>query len=232
MNNIKKIGLVIFVVVSILSIYGCTKNDKNSDALKFKEEYEQLNDKKMGSSDNKYPQVAIDSNNNVKYADIDLLLDVLNNGSGVIYLGYPECPWCRNAVPVLLEAASELDMTVYYMNMHDERDTIKVNEDGSLEIVNEGTEGYKKLLERLDSILSEYTLEDVHGNTVSANEKRIYVPLVIFVRDGEIVGYHADTVESQTNPLKLLDKDQKNELMDIYLNLMHKVLNDVCDSEC
>ncbi len=229
--NMKKVLLIAFVFVSVLAIYGCNKKNANTDALKFKEEYESLNDKK-NSSNKIYPKVSISKDNKVKYASYDRLLEILDKESGIIYLGYPECPWCRNAVPVLLEAASELDLDVYYMNMHDERDTIKIKEDGSMEIVNPGTDGYKKLLQRLDAILPDYTLEDVNGKTVSANEKRIYVPLVIFVRDGEIVGYYADTVESQTNPYELLNNDQKNELMDIYLELMHKVLNDVCDDKC
>ena len=228
----KKVLLVLFILISVITIYGCTKgNSNNEDALKFKKEYEDLNDVEM-SAGNNYPTVNISSDNKVIYASYEELFDILSEGSGVIYLGYPECPWCRNAVPVLLDASKELNMNIYYMNMHDERDSIKAREDGSLEVVNEGTEGYKKLLERLDSILPDYTLEDIHGNTVSANEKRVYVPLVVFVRDGEIVGYHADTVDSQTNPQILLNEDQKNELMDIYLDLMHKVLNDVCTDKC
>ncbi len=228
----KKVLLVLFILISVITIYGCTKeNSNNEDALKFKKEYEDLNDVEMSTGKN-YPTVNISSDNKVIYASYEELFDILSEGSGVIYLGYPECPWCRNAVPVLLDASKELNMNIYYMNMHDERDSIKAREDGSLEVVNEGTEGYKKLLERLDSILPDYTLEDIHGNTVSANEKRVYVPLVVFVRDGEIVGYHADTVDSQTNPQILLNEDQKNELMDIYLDLMHKVLNDVCTDKC
>ena len=116
--------------------------------------------------------------------------------------------------------------------MKEERDEIKVKEDGTLEVVKEGTKGYKKLLTRLDPILDEYMLEDIHGNPVSANEKRIFVPLVVFVREGEIVSYHLDTVSSQENPFNGLTSEQKNELMDIYVNNMHKVLNDVCDTNC
>lgn len=210
---------------------GCAKGD--SDALKFKKEYESFNDVTIGNTNYKYPSIEIIKDNAVKYSTNEEILEVLETGTGVIYFGYPTCPWCRNAVPVLLEAAKEVGIeNIYYLNMKDERDEIKVKEDGTLEVVKEGTEGYKKLLARLDNILLDYTLEDVHGNTVSTNEKRIYVPLTVFVKEGEIVGYHTDTVPSQTNPFKLLDEDQRNELMDIYINLMHKVANDVCDSEC
>lgn len=226
----KKVIFSLLIIIGIVFLGGCSKE---TDALKFKEEYESLNGTSIENSNYKYPSIEIINDNAVKYSTNEEILKVLENGTGVIYFGYPTCPWCRNAVPVLLEAANEVGIeNIYYLNMKDERDQIKVKEDGTLEVVNEGTEGYKKLLERLDNILTEYTLEDVHGNTISANEKRIYVPLAVFVREGEIVGYHVDTVETQTNPFELLNEEQKNELMDIYINLMHKVLNDVCDSEC
>lgn len=226
----KKVFLWVLVAFLFISVTGCTS--KNSDAIKFKNEYESLNGKK-GYGDNINPEVKIDKKNAVKYADADKIIDVLDNGTGIIYLGYPECPWCRNAVPVLLEAASELNVKdVYYINLKDERDTIEVMEDGTLKTTKEGTEGYKKLLKRLDAVLDEYVLEDLNGNEVKTGEKRIYVPLVLFVREGKIVGFHADTVSSQTNPYVALTTDQKNELLDIYIDLIHKVLNDVCDSSC
>lgn len=226
----KKVFLWVLVAFLFISVTGCTS--KNSDAIKFKNEYESLNGKK-GYGDNINPEVKIDKKNAVKYADADKIIDVLDNGTGIIYLGYPECPWCRNAVPILLEAASELNVKdVYYMNLKDERDTIEVMEEGTLKTTKEGTEGYKKLLKRLDAVLDEYVLEDLNGNEVKTGEKRIYVPLVLFVREGKIVGFHADTVSSQTNPYVALTTDQKNELLDIYIDLIHKVLNDVCDSSC
>lgn len=226
----KKIFLWILVAFLFITVTGC--GSKKTDAIKFKEEYESLNGEK-GYGDNINPEVKISKKNVVKYVDADKVIDILDNGTGIIYFGYPSCPWCRNAVPVLLEAAEELNVKdIYYMNLKDERDTIEVMEDGTLKTTKEGSEDYKKLLERLDSILDEYVLGDLNGNEVKTGEKRIFVPLVVFVRDGKIVGFHADTVSSQTNPYVALNEDQKNELLDIYIDLIHKVLNDVCDSSC
>jgi len=227
----KKLLCGLLIIFGLFMITGCSK--ETTDGAKFKKEYEEYNGKTIGETKYEYPTVEIDKDNAIKYASYDEVLELLTDGTGVIYLGYSKCPWCRSAVPALLEAADEVGIEeIYYINMENERDEIKVKEDGTLELVKEGTEGYKKLLKRLDNILDEYTLTDVHGNTVSTNEKRIYVPLVIFVRDGEIVGYHLDTVESQKNPFAGLDKKQKNELMDIYVSNMHKVLGDVCDTSC
>lgn len=226
----KKVLLSLLIVVGLLLLTGC---NKETDALKFKKEYESLNGVEIEGTNYKYPNVEILKDNAVKYVTSEELLEVLDEGTGAVYFGYPNCPWCRSAVPTLIEAADEVGLeNIYYLNVKDERDEIKVKEDGSLEVVKEGTEGYKKLLKRLDSVLIDYTLTDIHGKEVSANEKRIYVPLVVFIKEGEIVGYHLDTVSSQKNPFEPLNEEQKNELMDTYINLMHKVVSNVCDSNC
>ena len=228
----KKLLYSLLIVISLFFITGCGKKIE-TDGEKFKKEYESLNGTTINNTRYEYPSVEIDGDNPVKYASYDEVLKLLTDGTGVIYLGYPNCPWCRNVVPVLLEAANEVGIDeILYINMKDERDEIKVKEDGTLEIVKEGSEGYKKLLTRLDPILDEYILKDVHGNEVNTNEKRIFVPIVIFVRDGEIVAYHVDTVPSQTNPFEKLNEEQTYELLDIYVNYMHKALGDVCDSSC
>ena len=218
----KKILLCI-VILGVFCFTGCGKREvKESDASKFKEEYESYNGEKT----------SIPSDNVIKYSTITELLDIIKNKSGVIYLGYPTCPWCRNAITPLLEAASSTSLDrIYYLNMYEVRDIISY-ENGEFITTKEGSEDYKKLLERLDSILDEYVLGDLNGNEVKTGEKRIFVPLVVFVRDGKIVGFHADTVSSQTNPYVALNEDQKNELLDIYIDLIHKVLNDVCDEKC
>lgn len=64
-----------------------------------------------------------------------------------------------------------------------------------------------------------------NGTTVTADEKRVYVPLVVFVKDGKIVDYHADTVESQRDPYVALTKE-KDELINIYKEGILKVTGD------
>lgn len=224
----KKVVFLFIVVVMIFGLGGCFF-DEESDASKFKEEYESLNGK-TSSSGKPYPEVSIDSDNKIKYASLEDVLDILNGGTGVIYFGYPQCPWCRNAVPVLLQAAFSTDLGyVYYVNMYDERDTMEINSEGEVVTTKEASSDYYELLEALDSILLDYTIEDDSGSEVSLGEKRIYVPLVVFVLNGEIVDYHADTVSSQENPYVTLTEEQQEELFQIYVSGIHKVLQDICD---
>ena len=202
------------------------------DSNKFKEEYESLNGKTFYQN-YKYKDVTIPEDNPIKYSDYKEIIDIVKNGSGVIYLGYPECPWCRSMVSVLMEVANNTNIsTIYYLNMHDVRDEYELSDNNEVKLVREGQEGYQELLEALDEILLDYTLKDSDGVEYSVGEKRIYVPIVIFVHDGTIVDYHMDTVETQTNPMDELTEEEHDELYDIYVSGIHKVLDDLCDENC
>lgn len=228
----KKTIKLFVIIIGVLLISACgTKESKTNDAKKFKEEYESLNGG-VSSSGKDYLEVEIDEDNKVKYSSIKDIIKVLESGTGVIYLGYPECPWCRNVVPVLMRASNNTGIeNVYYLNMHDVRDKMEVDSNGNVVTVEEGEEGYKDLLEKLDSILSEYTVKDDDGKEYDTGEKRIFVPTVIFVKNGKILDYHMDTVESQTDPYVGLNEEQEMELYDIYVNGIHKILGDQCDDD-
>ena len=220
----KKIIYIIFVFALVFIVSGCGK----TDSVKFKKEYENLNGK-IASSDNKYQDISIPKKNPIKYATAEEIIDLIKNGSGVIYFGFPECPWCRMAVPALLESAEKIGIEeILYMNMTDERDTLSIDKNGDIITEKKGTVGYKKLLEALEEYLDDYNVNDKDGNSIFTGEKRIYVPLVIFVRNGKIIGTHADTIPVQDeNPYMVLNSSQKEELLNIYLELMNQI--NMCD---
>ena len=218
--------IVIFLVLLFtFSITGCfNKKEEQTDSIKFKEEYEKLNNKEV--NEKKYLNISIDEKNPIKYKTEDEIVDIIKNKTGIIYLGYPECPWCRNAVPVLLEAAKQTGIDeIYYLNMHDIRDKKELI-DGKIVTVEEGTEGYKKILEALGDKASIY--KDLNDDSI----RRIYVPLVIFIDKGNIVAMQEATVESQKDPYIKLDEEQTKELLNIYKDNIHKMLNDMCDESC
>lgn len=218
----KKI-IISLMLISAFILTGC-QNKEKTDAVKFKEEYERLNNQVV--NDKKYLELTIDKKNPIKYKTAEEIVDIIKNKTGIIYLGYPECPWCRNAVPVLLEAAKQTGVNdIYYLNMHDIRDK-KELKDGKIVTVEEGTEGYKKILEALGDKASVY--KDLNDESI----KRIYVPLVVFVENGKVVATQESTVESQKDPYVKLTEEQEKELLNIYKDNIHKVYNDMCDESC
>lgn len=218
----KKI-IISLMLISAFILTGC-QNKEKTDAFKFKEEYERLNNQVV--NDKKYLELTIDKKNPIKYKTAEEIVDIIKNKTGIIYLGYPECPWCRNAVPVLLEAAKQTGVNdIYYLNIHDIRDK-KELKDGKVVTVEEGTEGYKKILEALGDKASVY--KDLNDESI----KRIYVPLVVFVENGKVVATQESTVESQKDPYVKLTEEQEKELLNIYKDNIHRVYNDICDESC
>lgn len=235
----KKSSIVIIILVTIFTIFlgyryfSSNENLHSKDASKFKKEYEKFNGETNSSNGKEYPKVQISSNNVIKYSSYDEILEILKVGTGVIYLGYPECPWCRNLVPTLLQAASEVELdTIYYLNISDDRDFLVLDENKQIKTEKNGTKEYYKLVDALSSILDDYILTTSEGEQVNVNRKRIYVPLVVFVKDGKIVAHHLDTVESQKDPYILLNDVQEEELLLKLMNLMGRVTGSICDEKC
>ena len=225
MEDKKKIILIVFAffVVMIAIFLKAKKVEENkTDGEKFKEEYECLNEDHLS--------VSISKGNPIVYAEIEEIFDLLENKTGVIYFGFPECPWCRNAVPVLLEVAKEEGIDkVYYYNGYEDRDILSLDENNQIITKKEGTENYTKLLQLLDEHLSYYEVSNGEV-TVTSSEKRLYFPTIVFVKEGKIKLVHVSTVESQTDPSIPLNEEQTEELKDIFRNGF-SLLSDTCKKD-
>jgi len=225
----------ILLVVGVISLIGVIyynvknnpfkDNTEVTDAVKFKSEYEILNDKTEGNYE--YLSISIDKDNPVKYLQDSEVDDFLNEGTGIIYFGFPKCPWCRNAVPVLLDAEKEKNINeIYYFNALDMRDIKKLDENGNIVTTKEGTEEYKNIVNKL------YDYLDVYEGLNDDSIKRLYFPNIFFIQNGKVVANHMATVESQTDPNITLNDEQYQELKKIYLDGIDKIYNYSCNEGC
>ena len=75
------------------------------------------------------------------------IINILEHGTGVVYLGFPECPWCTAYVPYLNEVAkaNDVDKVYYYNILNDRKDN---------------TDNYKKMIDIL-------IIEPCTGNTLA-----------------------------------------------------------------
>lgn len=235
-RNQKILLLIISVLIVISGIIGflAFKNEKDKPKIKtneFKEEYEKLNGV-VNDYGYTYPTVEVDADYKIVYASEEDVLDILKKGNGVIYFGFPTCPWCRNMIKPLISAADSNGLEeIYYLNIMDIRDSLSVNDSGDIVTDKEGSKNYKKILKELDSILDTYYVKDAMGNDVSTNEKRLYAPTVIAVKKGKVVAHHVGTVASQTDPYTELTKEQQEELYSIFSDLISKVSKKTCDKK-
>lgn len=237
MNKKMLIGIILGVIlVGAVSfkIYLDHKDDKENkvatvDSKKFKEEYESLNGTK-NASDKDYLTVNIDEVSPVQYKTDKEIVDIINNGTGVIYFGFPTCPWCRSMIETMLKAIDDNDISnLYYVNIKDIRTSYEVK-NKKLEKIKDGTESYYKILDKLKDYLTDYKITS-DKKDYDTGEKRLYAPTIVAVKNGEIIGLHEATVDSQTDPYAGLNVDEKKELYDIYTDMFSKINDSKCDNE-
>ncbi len=213
-----------------------------ADEKAFKEEYESLNGTtRSNGQTNK--DISIIKDNNIKYLTVSEAATMLDSGSGIIYFGFAACPWCRNAVPVLLNAmsSSELD-TIYYVNIRPDDDTSKdIRDSYILDSRNkakkskDAEKGYYDILLALANELDDYELTTESGKKINIGEKRLGAPTVVAVKDGVVVGFHAGTVDNHNKDaegkLRDLTKDEETELLNTYTSIIGKYLNSDCGTD-
>ena len=160
---------------------GCT--DKTTDAYKFKQEYEILNNQDNGNG-KKYRTLDIDKNNKIVYSTAKEIVEkTKNKETFIVFFGFSTCPWCRSMVENLVNLSIENDIEVYYVDVLDIRDTIEYI-DGEVKTTKEGDKDYMKLIELYSDVLDDYTITN-DEEQISTGEKRIYAPNVIAVINGE-----------------------------------------------
>ena len=123
-----------------------------SDAAKFKSEY-----------------LRVAADNRFVYASDSEVMRIFDSGSGVVFLGFPQCPWCQRLSEYVDRAArTEGIDKIYYLNIRDARAS--------------NSEVYQKLVKKLEPYLD----KDDSG------KPRIFVPDVSIVKDGKIIGRYKE----------------------------------------
>lgn len=209
------------------------------DEKKFKEEYESLNGTiRTNGETNK--TISIKEENKIEYVSLEKAVDIIKNEGGVVYFGFAACPWCRTAVPILLEAASVTDLEkIYYVNIRpndkvedDLRTAYTLNQNDVPKKTREGASGYNELLDLLSEFLGNYTLQTAKGKKITLNEKSLGVPTVITAKNGVVIDSHtgtfADHKKDENGYLRDLTEEERKDLLTLYTNMISTYMGDSC----
>lgn len=153
-NKILILGVVLLAIVGAIIIYKVVpvktiiNNNKN-----LRNEYSLLEE------DNVYV-----------YKELKEVMKIFDKGTGIIFLGFPECPWCQQYVVYLDKLAKQYNVNeVYYYNIKSIREN--------------NTEEYQKMVAKLN----DYLPYDDNGN------RKIFVPAVVFIKDGKLLALDNET---------------------------------------
>ena len=136
------------------------------------------------------------------------IINILEHGTGIVYLGFPECPWCEAYVVLLNEIAKNEGIEkIYYYNIREDRKN--------------NTEFYQKVV----SILNDYLNYDEEG------KRRIFVPNVTFVKEGKIIFNDNETsLISEGTPSEYWTEEKKKLFNEKLRKNINELLDDVCTS--
>ena len=199
----KKGLFLVFLLIGVISLSVYDMKVKNiNDSLKFKEEYEGFNGEKNDYFE--YRNLSITEKNPIIYSSAEEIVQKIENEETfIVYFGDPECPWCRSVIEQAINSANENGISkIYYVRIwngfHNEtlRDVYELDKESPVLKV-KGTVSYYKLLKYFDKLLKDYTLTNKDNKTIQVNEKRIFAPSFIYVKDG--------------NPLQLVDGISKKQ---------------------
>lgn len=203
-----------------------------TDAYKFKNEYESVNDQET-SSGKKIRNLTIADNNPFVYKTPEELVKMIEDKKTfVVYFGFSTCPWCRSVINSLVDASLEKDVKkIYYVDVKEIRDKFELNDNNEAVRTKEGTEAYYKLLELLNPVLQDYsplTYETKKGKTkeVKIDEKRIYAPNVVIVKNGEAISLETGIVEELTDPYMELTDEIKCEIKEAFACMFDKLASE------
>lgn len=176
----RSVVLLITVFIAVVGAFLIFKfvnpNENNNEGKKFHEEYSK-----------------VDEDNIFVYKNIAEIINILERGTGIIYLGFPECPWCQEYVVYINEMAKSYNVKeIYYYNIKEAR--------------NNNTDNYQKIV----SLLSDYLPYDDSLN------KRVYVPNITFVKNGKIIANDNETalISDGTTPKDYWTKEKETEFKD------------------
>ena len=185
------LGVLLLLIASLVVYFVFIKKDNNTDNIKFSKEY-----------------TSVSKDNVFVYRSKEEIINILEHGTGIVYLGYPECPWCMAYVPLLNEIAKNEGIEkIYYYNIREDRKN--------------NTEFYQKVV----SILNDYLNYDEEG------KKRIFVPNVTFVKEGKIIFNDNETsLISEGTPSEYWTEEKKTLFNEKFRKNINELLDDVCTS--
>ena len=226
------LAVVLAALLLTLSLLKMPGKITNKDAIKFKEEYEDLNGKTNENSKKKYRTIKIDSRNKIVYSSAKEVLKMMEEKkSFVVYFGFDSCPWCRSVVENVSKISKELDEDIYYVDVKEIRDVYELDDENKAKLTKEGDKNYLKLIKKLDSVLKEYTLTTDDDNEVKVGEKRIYAPNIVSIIDGSAKELTTGLSDKQTDGYMTLTDEMKKESYKKIKKVVQEVVNhnNTCD---
>ena len=123
------------------------------------------------------------------------------NRTFAVYLGFKDCSWCREAVPLINRAASEAGMEVGYIDTRKDPSWKK----------NTDIADYDLLIEKL----GEYIEFDTEGT------RHLYTPDLYIIQNGRVIAHHEGTTPNHNADVRKMSQEESNVLLELYRTMFN-----------
>ena len=178
--------LIVLCLAILVLVGGCSikKASDVTDAEKFSVEYE------------------VSKENPFIYAKIDDILQIFDNGTGIVFFGNPDSDWSKESAKIFEDALEYKNVSekVYYFN------PVKIRDDN--------TEEYQKLISEISDCLETNAEENPY----------LYIPDIYFVHKGDIISHNNDLASMEGYVDEVMTAKRRNEIKDKYIELLSKYI--------
>lgn len=218
-KRLKQILLFLMLAIIVFSIFIIKKEYVTSDEKKFKREFEYFNNKTSLRFSEKYPSVKVEKQNGIKYVSGNEVVDIMENGTGIIFLAYPEGIRSRILLQDFLNVCyHEKVKTIYYFNAYSSRDE-KEKKDDTVVTIKEGSKNYQKILKLLGERAQSY-------QEVNDGSKRIYFPTILIVKNGKLLYSYQASSEEESSFDKVTKKQKQALKKELRENIKKIIKNE------
>lgn len=204
----KKIIITLLVLLSVVTLAGCQK-EVNVIDVENKSQTE-TSEEEVDDAVKKYRQeYQLGKFKEIKnMTELKLWLEPDNDASGIILMSRETCPYCQRLMPIISTLTQNENVSIYYADTT----ALKNCDDYDPEI---------KFQEIVD--LMPVALEK-SGSVNDDGEPAIFVPLLIFIKRGEVIATRLSVLEGYEDPSVDLDNAQFMQAYDeinSYINLVY-----------
>lgn len=114
--------------------------------------------------------------------------------SGLLYFGFPDCPWCQEVLPLLSASAADHEVEVHYVRTRDKNKDLLYTPEQKEQII---------------PYLQDYMSDNDKG------ELTLFVPLIVEVKDGKVVDGHQGTVDGHDAHERKMTDEERQEVSSI-----------------
>lgn len=179
-NNIIKGGLLLIIASFLIFLtYEENIQDRDKELLSFIESTDKI----------------------FEYVNVKDIIKILDNNNGVI-LFINDRKDINKFLDLLYD--KEKDIPIYVCNVKNDELVLGLDQSKNVIVKQRASLNYKKLIERLGSYTENYFIKD-ENDVIETDYKRIITPMVMFVKNGNILFSHYIIDEEELTDDELLD---------------------------